>query len=100
MTDAPDAAAPAGVASGPDAGPEDDLPEQLQVRREKRARLLESGRAAYPIAVERSHTIRQLRETYDPALEAGELEPDTHTGEVVAITGRVIFLRNTGKLCF
>jgi lysyl-tRNA synthetase class 2 len=50
--------------------------------------------------VERSHTIRQVRETWDPKLEAGELEPDTHTGEQVAITGRVIFLRNTGKLCF
>ena len=31
---------------------------------------------------------------------AQELEPDTRTGERVAITGRVIFLRNTGKLCF
>ena len=31
---------------------------------------------------------------------ASELEPDTHTGDQVAVTGRVIFLRNTGKLCF
>ena len=78
----------------------DDLPEQLQVRREKRARLLDSGRAAYPITVERTHTIKQIREQYDAALEAGELDPDTHTGNQVATTGRVIFLRNTGKLCF
>lgn len=78
----------------------DDLPEQMQVRREKRARLLESGRPAYPITVERTHTVKAIRETYDPALEAGELEPDTHTGETVSIAGRVIFLRNTGKLCF
>jgi lysyl-tRNA synthetase class 2 len=91
MTDAPESAASPAA---------DDLPEQMQVRRDKRARLLESGRAAYPIAVERTHTIRELRETYDPALEAGELEPDTRTGANVAITGRVIFLRNTGKLCF
>jgi lysyl-tRNA synthetase class 2 len=78
----------------------DDLPEQLQVRRDKRARILESGRAAYPVSVERTHTVKAIRETYDPALEAGELAPDTRTGEVVSITGRVIFLRNTGKLCF
>jgi lysyl-tRNA synthetase class 2 len=74
----------------------DDLPEQMQVRLEKRQRLLDSGREAYPITVERTHTIRQIREKYD----GQELEPDTRTGEQVAITGRVIFQRNTGKLCF
>jgi lysyl-tRNA synthetase class 2 len=42
----------------------------------------------------------EVREKYDPRLEAGELEPDTRTGDQVAIAGRVIFLRNTGKLCF
>ncbi|MBO9522510.1 MAG: lysine--tRNA ligase [Nocardioidaceae bacterium] len=80
--------------------PADDLPEQMQVRREKRARLLESGVEPYPVTVPRTHTIKAIREAYDPRLEAGELEPDTHTGETVSITGRVIFLRNTGKLCF
>ena len=79
---------------------QDDLPEQMQVRLEKRQRLLDSGREAYPIGVERSHTIQQIREQYDARLEAGELEPDTRTGDQVAITGRVIFQRNTGKLCF
>jgi lysyl-tRNA synthetase class 2 len=74
----------------------DDLPEQMRVRLEKRQRLLDSGREAYPISVERTHTIKQIREKYD----GQELEPDTRTGEQVAITGRVIFLRNTGKLCF
>lgn len=78
----------------------DDLPEQMQVRLEKRARLLESGREAYPIGVQRSHTIAAIRDAYDPRLETGELAPDTRTGEQVAIVGRVIFLRNTGKLCF
>ena len=76
--------------------PVDDLSEQERVRREKRQQLLDSGREAYPVGVERSHTIRQIREAYD----GQELEPDTHTGERVAITGRVIFQRNTGKLCF
>ncbi len=83
----------------PEARPEtqgDDVPEQMQVRREKRQRLLDAGRQAYPVTVERTHTIREIREKYD----AQELEPDTRTGEQVAITGRVIFQRNTGKLCF
>ena len=47
--------------------PADDLPEQMQVRREKRQRLLDSGRPAYPITVERTHTIREIREKYDAA---------------------------------
>ena len=68
----------------------------MQVRREKRQRLLDSGVQPYPTVVERTHTIRQVREKYD----GQELEPDTRTGEQVAITGRVIFQRNTGKLCF
>jgi lysyl-tRNA synthetase class 2 len=93
MTDQPDPPVDTGSV-------QEDVPEQMQVRREKRARLLESGRPAYPITVERTHTIKAVREQFDPGLEAGELEPDTHTGEVVAIAGRVIFLRNTGKLCF
>ena len=34
--------------------PEDDLPEQIRVRREKRQRLLDEGVAAYPLAVPRT----------------------------------------------
>ncbi|WP_148573974.1 lysine--tRNA ligase [Nocardioides caldifontis] len=76
--------------------PEDDLPEQMRVRREKRERLLGSGRAAYPAAVPRTHTLAEVRATYDPQ----GLEPDTRTGDVVSVVGRVIHTRNTGKLCF
>jgi len=79
---------------------EEDLPEQMRVRREKRERLIESGRAPYPVTVERTHTLAQIRAGYDGPLDRGELEPDTHTGDQVAVVGRVIFLRNTGKLCF
>jgi lysyl-tRNA synthetase class 2 len=75
---------------------EDDLPEQMRVRHEKRQRLVESGRAAYPGVVDRSHSLTEIRETYD----AQELEPDTRTGDTVSVVGRVIHTRNTGKLCF
>lgn len=75
---------------------EDDLPEQMRVRREKRERLIEAGHPPYPVNVERTHTLTEIREKYD----GSALDPDTRTGEQVAVVGRVIFLRNTGKLCF
>ncbi len=72
----------------------DDLPEQLRVRREKRARLLADGVEPYPVELPRTHSLRQIREAYS------DLDPDTATTDVVGVTGRIIFLRNTGKLCF
>ena len=81
--------------ANPDSG-QGDLPEQMRVRREKRDRLLAEGVPPYPISVPRTHLLKDLREKYD----GQELEPDTRTGEQVSVTGRVIFLRNTGKLCF
>jgi lysyl-tRNA synthetase, class II len=79
----------------PDSG-QDDLPEQMRVRLEKRDRLLAEGVQPYPISVPRTHLLKDLRDKYD----GQDLEPDTKTGEQVSVTGRVIFLRNTGKLCF
>ncbi|WP_329003837.1 lysine--tRNA ligase [Kribbella sp. NBC_00709] len=79
----------------PDNG-QDDLPEQMRVRREKRDRLLAEGVPPYPISVPRTHLLKDLRAKYD----SQDLEPDTRTGEQVSVVGRVIFLRNTGKLCF
>lgn len=73
---------------------EDDLPEQLRVRREKRERMLAAGASPYPVGVPRTHTLRQVRDTHP------DLPPDTGTGDHVGVAGRVIFLRNTGKLCF
>ncbi len=75
---------------------QDDLPEQMRVRREKRARMLEKGVEPYPVVVDRSHTLAEVRASYD----GRGLEPDTRTGDEVAVAGRVVFLRNTGKLCF
>ena len=75
--------------------PEDsDLPEQMQVRRGKRDRILDAGRQAYPVSVPRTHTIAQVRAEH-PDLELG-----AETDDVVGVAGRVVFLRNTGKLCF
>jgi lysyl-tRNA synthetase class 2 len=73
---------------------DDDLPEQLRIRREKRAGLLARGIEPYPVQVPRTHTLREIRTAYP------DLPPDTATGLVVGVTGRVMFIRNTGKLCF
>src|SRR5664279_2773607 len=72
----------------------DALPEQIRVRRDKRAALLAAGVPTYPVEVPRTHTLAEIRAAY-PALEPGQ-----ETGEVVAVSGRVVFVRNTGKLCF
>ncbi|MGW5318801.1 lysine--tRNA ligase [Nocardia thailandica] len=66
----------------------------MRIRRDKRARLLESGGEAYPVVVPRTHTLAEIRAAYP------DLEPDTQTGLQVGVAGRVIFVRNTGKLCF
>ena len=73
---------------------EDDLPEQLRIRREKRANLIERGVDPYPVAVARTHTLKEVREKY------AALETDTATGDQASLTGRIIFKRDTGKLCF
>ncbi len=73
-----------------------EVPEQVRVRREKRDRLLAAGTQAYPVQVPRTHTLAEVRAHYD----ALGLAPDTRTGDVVSVVGRVIHVRNTGKLCF
>lgn len=80
--------------SAPTPTDDDDLPEQLRVRRDKRQRLLDSGVEPYPVAVPRTTSLARLRERFP------DLPADTDTGEVAGVTGRVIFLRNSGKLCF
>jgi lysyl-tRNA synthetase class 2 len=79
-----------------DEGSDDDLPEQMRVRRAKYERLVAEppDRAPYPVGVPRTHSLAQIRARY-PELDAG-----AETGDVVGVTGRVIFVRNTGKLCF
>ena len=73
---------------------EDDLPEQFRIRQSKRQRLLDEGRQAYPVAVPRTHSLAEIRQAHP------DLTADTATGEHVGVTGRVVFARNSGKLCF
>ncbi|QXQ10478.1 lysine--tRNA ligase [Paeniglutamicibacter sp. Y32M11] len=68
--------------------------DQRQVRMDKRAALLARGAEAYPVGVARTHSLHEIRELFP------ELEPDSTTGLQVGVVGRIVFQRNTGKLCF
>lgn len=72
----------------------DDLPEQLRIRREKRESLLSRGIAPYPVAVPRTASLSEIRKRHK------DLPIDVGTGIIESLTGRVIFKRDTGKLCF
>ena len=74
--------------------PDVDLSEQQRIRREKRERLLEAGIPAYPVSVDRTHSLAEVRE------EWAHLETGQETDDVVSVAGRVVFVRNTGKLAF
>jgi lysyl-tRNA synthetase class 2 len=74
--------------------PEDDLPEQLRIRRGKRAAIIERGGEAYPVSVPRTKSLKAVRN------ENTGLDVDVATGKIESVSGRVIFKRDTGKLCF
>ncbi|ORX02788.1 lysine--tRNA ligase [Mycolicibacillus trivialis] len=73
---------------------ESALPEQFRIRRAKRERLLAEGREPYPVNVERTHTLAEIRAAHP------DLPADAATGQIVGVSGRVVFARNSGKLCF
>ena len=76
----------------------DDIAEQKAVRLGKRERLIAqasaAGGGAYPVSLPITTTIPAVRAEY------GELVADDVTGVTVGLAGRVVFFRNTGKLCF
>jgi lysyl-tRNA synthetase class 2 len=77
---------------------EEEVFEQKAVRLAKRERLIaertDAAGGAYPVGVPITDTIPALRERY------GDLEAGAETGVTASIAGRVVFSRNTGKLCF
>ncbi|MEJ1089427.1 lysine--tRNA ligase [Microbacterium sp. Mu-80] len=76
----------------------DEAFEQKAVRLAKREKLIanrsDAGGGAFPVSVPVTHGIPALRAEY------GELEAGAETGVMVGVAGRVVFSRNTGKLCF
>jgi lysyl-tRNA synthetase class 2 len=74
--------------------PQDDLPEQMRVRRDKLDRLRGKGVDPYPLGFPRTTTIAELRSAYP------DLDPDVRTGDRVGVVGRVMLSRVGGKLSF
>ncbi|WP_240675619.1 lysine--tRNA ligase [Cellulomonas endophytica] len=56
--------------------------------------MLAEGVEPYPVGVPRTHSVAEVRTGWDH-LATGE-----ETDDLVGVAGRVVFLRNTGKLCF
>ena len=84
-----------------DAPSDEEVFEQKRVRLEKREKLnqlagddLAGG--AYPVSLPITSTISEVRATWSHL----EAEPDSKSGHTVGVAGRVVFQRNTGKLCF
>lgn len=68
--------------------------ELIAVRREKLARLRERGLNPYPYKFARTHSAGDLRRLYE------NLAPGQHTGEKVAVAGRIMALRRMGRATF
>lgn len=82
-----------------EASHEEEIFEQKRVRLEKRDKLNQKGGlggGAYPVAVPVTTTIPALRAEWGHL----ENEPGASSGATVGIAGRIVFQRNTGKLCF
>jgi lysyl-tRNA synthetase class 2 len=73
---------------------ERSVPEQVRIRLDKLGDIRERGIDPYPVLVPRDTTAASLAQRF-PALA-----PDTRTGEQASVAGRVVLLRDHGKLCF
>ncbi|MGV1034406.1 MAG: lysine--tRNA ligase [Microbacteriaceae bacterium] len=76
----------------------EEISEQKAVRLAKRERLIaedDAAGGAYPVALAITHTIPEVRAQFAELTEA-----DQASGVTVGVAGRIVHLRNTGKLCF
>ena len=67
------------------------MPEQQRIRREKREKLLNSGGEAYPVVVDRTISITDLRDKY-VVLAEGENEPESTPAHAVPVTYLPFFI--------
>ena len=70
------------------------IDDPIEVRRNKRAALIEAGVQPYATRFDYSDHIADLEERY------AELEDGATTEDVVSVAGRIMALRNQGKLVF
>jgi lysyl-tRNA synthetase class 2 len=77
-----------------DVRPLDVRPEQVGARLTALARIRAGGADPYPLGFGRTHACAQV------ASDGGALPPDTRTGSLVAVAGRVIRIRDHGRIVF
>lgn len=94
MTEQPESTVPADTASTDPELSTHELNDQMAVRAAKRQAAQDAGMAPYPVDVRRTTTLAAVREQF------GQLEAGEETEHVVTVAGRVVHVRNTGKLCF
>ncbi len=94
----PDAAAPASSNGSGDAPDEAVSGSGLAAEKARRLAQLDDMRAAggtpYPYRFDRTHAAADVRAGW------GELEPGVETDDAVAVAGRVMLMRDSGKLIF
>jgi lysyl-tRNA synthetase class 2 len=69
--------------------------EERKARMAKIGALRDSGVDPYPVAFERSHSLGEVRALWDDKLEAG-----ASTEDAVRVAGRVLLMRDQGRLIF
>ncbi|WP_184785505.1 bifunctional lysylphosphatidylglycerol synthetase/lysine--tRNA ligase LysX [Phytomonospora endophytica] len=72
----------------------DGLPEQMRVRLDKLDELRAAGVDPYPVGYDRTDTCGAI------AARHTGLAPDTRTGDEVSVAGRVVLVRDHGRLTF
>ncbi|EEH64504.1 lysine--tRNA ligase [Gleimia coleocanis DSM 15436] len=73
---------------------DNEAPEQIRVRIEKRDRMLAEGTDPYPVELPINSTIKQVISNYQ------HLEIDEQSPESLGVAGRVMLMRGSGKLQF
>ena len=62
---------------------EQDLPEQLRIRREKRDAILARGENPYPVQVPRTASLKEIRERFK------DLPTDSLSGKTESVAGQI-----------
>jgi lysyl-tRNA synthetase class 2 len=65
-----------------------------EIRKAKRKALLKQGTDVYPVQIPKTTNIKDIIKKY------GGLQKGTETGKTVGVAGRIIFIRDIGKLIF
>jgi lysyl-tRNA synthetase class 2 len=80
--------------SGDNEPPKKPLEAIIAQRREALKRITDSGINAYPYHFERTHTVKEILQEFEP------LTGESHSEKVIRTAGRLLTVRDMGKTCF